>query len=143
MTFTENHWANALTTLQYIGEILLLYVKQKRQDLKLPDDQSCLVIFDRLKAQCTPTVLEVLKDNNILITLVPANCTDRLQPLDVSFNKSVKEFLRGQFHYWYAGEVCSQLHECNKVQAVDLSLSVVKPLRAIWLINLGLFTFTP
>ena len=105
VTFTENHWANELTTLQYIDEILLLYVKQKRKDLKLPDDQSCLVIFDRFKAQCTPTVLEVLKDNNILITLVPANCTDRLKPLDVSVNKSVKEFLRGQFHNWYAGEV--------------------------------------
>jgi len=136
VTFTENHWANEITTLQYIDEILLPYVKQKRRDLKLSDNQSCLVIFDRFKAQCTATVLDVLRDNNILIALVPANCTDRLQPLDVSVNKSVKEFLRGQFHKWYAGEVCSQLHESDNVQAVDLSLSVVKPLGAIWLINL-------
>ena len=64
------------------------------------------MIFDQFKAQCTPTVLEVLKDNDILIALVPANCTDRLQPLDVSVNNSVKEFLWGQFHNWYAGEVC-------------------------------------
>ena len=27
VTFTENHWANELTTLQYIDEILLPYVK--------------------------------------------------------------------------------------------------------------------
>ena len=51
ITFTENHWANELTTLQYIDVILLPYVKQKRQDLKLPN-QPCLVIFDRFKAQC-------------------------------------------------------------------------------------------
>ena len=75
------------------------------------------MIFDRFKAQCTPIVLDVLGDNNIFIALVPANCTDRLQPLDVSVNKSVKEFLRGQFHKWYAGEVCSQLRESNYVQA--------------------------
>jgi len=30
--------ANELTTLQYIDEILLPYVKQKRQDLQLPDN---------------------------------------------------------------------------------------------------------
>ena len=77
-------------------------------------------------------MLDVLGDNNILIALVPANCTDRLQPLDVSVNKSVKEFLRGQFQEWYAGEVCSQLHESNNVQPVDLSLSVENTLGAIW-----------
>ena len=93
------------------------------------------MIFDRFKAQCTATVLDVLRDN-IFIALVPANCTDRPQPLDVSVNESVKEFLRGQFYKWYAGEVCSQLHQCDNVQAVDLSLSVVKPLGAIWLIYL-------
>ena len=52
------------------------------------DDQACLVIFDRFKAQCTATVLGVLEEYNILVSLVPANCTDRLQPLDVSVNKS-------------------------------------------------------
>ena len=68
MTFKESHWVNVITTPQYIDEILLPYVKQKRQDLKLSDNQSCLVIFDRFKVRC----------NNILIPLVPANCTERL-----------------------------------------------------------------
>jgi len=60
-------------------------------------------------------VLGVLRDNNILMALVPTNCTDRLQPLDVSANKSVKEFLGGKFHKWYAGKVCFQLHESDNV----------------------------
>ncbi len=42
------------------------------------------------------------------IVVVPANCTDRLQPLDVSLNKSAKEFLR-KFHEWYADQVRLQL----------------------------------
>ena len=104
ITCTENHWANEVTTLKYIDEILFPYVRQKRKELGLPGEQTCLVIFDRFKAQCTTTVLEALEENHILVALVPANCTDRLQPLDVSVNKSVEEFLRDQFHHWYASE---------------------------------------
>jgi len=81
-----------------------------RKELGLPTNQSCLVIFDRFKAQYTPTVLQVLKENDILVALVPANGTDRLQPLDISVNKSVKQFLRGQFHDWYVSQICSHLH---------------------------------
>ena len=136
VTFTDNHWANEYTTLQYLDEILLPYVKRKRKELGHPDDQTCLVIFDRFKAQCTATVLGVLEENNILVSLVPANCTDRLQPLDVSVNKSVKEFLRGQFHEWYAGEVSEQLRSGKEVKLVDFHLTRVKPLAATWLIRL-------
>ena len=52
-------------------------MKQKGQKLKLPN-QPCLVIFDRFKAQCTSTVLEVLEENNIFVSLILANCTDWL-----------------------------------------------------------------
>ena len=105
-------------------------------ELGCPDDQACLVIFDRFKAQCTATVLGVLEENNILVSLVPANFTDRLQPLHMSFNKSVKEFLRGRFHEWYAAEVSQQLQSGEEVKLVDLHLTRVKPLAATWLIQL-------
>ena len=102
-----------------------------------PDDQPCLVIFDRFKAQCTATVLGVLEENDILVALVPANCTDRLQPLDVSVNKSVKEFLHRHFHEWYAGEVSKQLQKSSEeVKLVDLHLGRVKPLAVTWIIQL-------
>ena len=135
ITFTENHRANELTTLQYIDVILLPYVKQKQQDLKLPNQPS-LVIFDRFKAQCTSTVLEVLEENNIFISLVQAHCTDRLQPLDISVNRSVKQFLRNQFHEWYASEIQTHLQKLGKVQNVDLCMNIVKPLSATWTIKL-------
>ena len=105
---TDNHWVNEHTPLQYLDKILLPYVKQKRKELGCPDDQACLVIFDRFKAQYTATVLGVLEENGIFVSLVLANCTNRLQPLDVSVNKSVKEFVCGQFHEWYASKVSQQ-----------------------------------
>ena len=93
-----------------IDEILLPYVAKTRIELSLPPHQSCLVIFDnyKFKAQCTSAVLQVLEDNNTLMT---ANCTDRLQPLDIAVNKSVKGFFRVEFYNWYSKQVCKQLEE--------------------------------
>ena len=96
-TFSHNHWSNESTMHDYINKILLPYVKKKREELKLPSDQRALVLFDKFKGQCTNSILELLEENNISIVMVPANCTDRLQPLDVSVNKAAKNFLRGQF----------------------------------------------
>ena len=97
VTFTENHWSNQVTTLQYVHNILLPYVTQKRAELGLSSDHCSLVIFDQFKGQCTEVVLKALEDNNIDVLLVHANCTDRLQPVDISVNKAVKDFLRGSF----------------------------------------------
>ena len=70
------------------------------------------------------------------MVLIPPNCTDRLQPLDVSVNKSAKEFLRKKFHVWYAENVCAQLEGKLPKQQVDLRLNVVKPLGAKWMVEL-------
>ena len=78
----------------------------------------------------------MLDDNNIRIVIVPTNCTDRLQLLDVSVNKSAKDFLRRQFHQWYFEQVCNQMQQETAITAVDLTMSVVKPLSAKWLIAL-------
>lgn len=63
-----------------------------------------------------------------LLFIVPPNCTDRLQPLDISVNKAVKEHLRKQFNNWYSSQVSKQINNGAKLQPIDLSMSVVKPL---------------
>ena len=83
-----------------------------------------------------PKILSILEENHVRLVLVPANCTDRLQPLDVSVNKSAKEYLRRQFQQWYSDKVCEQMKDGTITEAVDLSLSQVKPLGAKWLIGL-------
>ena len=83
--------------IDYVNKILLPYIREKRQQLSLDPVYPSLVIFDRFRGQCTDKFLSLLKDNGIYILIVPANCTDRLQPLDVSVNKTAKEFLRRQF----------------------------------------------
>ena len=68
--------------------------------------------------------------------MIPPDCTDRLQPLDVSVNKPAKEFLRQKFHTWYAQIVCAQLEGKAPREPVDLRMSVVKPWSAQWMTEL-------
>ena len=72
---------------------------------------------------------------NILIAIVPASCTDRLQPLDVSVSKPVKDFLRSKVQSWYSDQICSSLKGDEYEPTVDLQMSVVKSLGAQWLID--------
>ena len=121
---------------QYIHKIILPYVCNKRKELKLPLDQPAVLIFDNFKGQCTTEFLTLLDVNNINVILIPPNCTDRLQPLDLSVNKAAKEFLRRKFHEWYAKQVCLQLQQNGKQSPIDLRLSIVKPLGAQWMVEL-------
>ena len=78
----------------------------------------------------------MLDDNHIYVVLIPPNCTDRLQPLDLSVNKPAKDFLRNKFQTWYAQRVCSQFQGKSEKAPVDTRLSVVKPLGAQWMVAL-------
>ena len=64
-------------------------------------DHPGLVIFDVYRGMCPTSVNKILQENNMLYVLVPANCTDQLQPLDLSIKKPAKEFLRHEFQSWY------------------------------------------
>ena len=56
-----------------------------------------MVIFDKFKEQCTDAVMQLLKDNNVHVVIVPVACTDRVQPLDLNLNKSAEEFYDRNF----------------------------------------------
>ena len=106
--------------ISYIQQVIVPYVQETRKNLGLPDSQSALVILDEFKGQTTEQVLNLLKQNNIDYVIVPPNCTDRLQPLDVSINKPPKDFLRAKFQNWYAEQIVTQRNSDQAVQPVDV-----------------------
>ena len=55
--------------------------------------------------------------------------------MDVSVNKAAKDFLRQRFREWYANQISQKIDEGDS-SAVDLRLTVVKPLGAHWMIQL-------
>ena len=135
ITCNPTHWSNETTMLSYLEKIVFPYVSQKRVTLGLPMDYPALLLFDNFNGQCTENLLKRIDSHHIYVILIPANCTDRLQPLDLSVNKSVKDYLRVAFQEWYAESVCSQLQK-GQVELIDLRMSVIKPLGAKWMVNL-------
>ena len=59
---------------------------RKRRSLGFADDYPT-----NFKAQITLNILTLLDQSSINVVLIPPNCTDCLQPLDVSVNKVVKK----------------------------------------------------
>ena len=122
---------------RYLDKILFPYITTTKAKYKLDATQSALVTFDTFHGQCTERILSKLEENNVHVVIIPVNCTDRLQPLDLSVNKAVRDFLHTQFSDWYADRICNQL--CRGVKpakSVDLQLSIVKPLGARWMLAL-------
>ena len=119
VTYTPNHWAIEETMIDYVQSILLPYVRAKRTALKLPDNQPALAIVDQFKGQMTSTFQDFLTANHITIIAVPPNCTDRLQPLDLSVNKPIKDSLKAKFQAWYAGNITQQLKTKSAIKPAD------------------------
>lgn len=142
VTHSPNHWSTEATMLQYIEHIIVPYVEKIREDVG--SDKAALVIMDNFKGQVTPAVNAVLEDNNILVTLLPPNTTDLLQPMDISVNKPAKEYLRREFQEWYSGEVMKQLDEKDledlgeaELQPIDLAMPILKEVGAKWLVGMA------
>ena len=56
--------------------------------------------------------------------------------MDLSVNKSIKEFMRDKFRQWYARQVEEQLEQgVEELSQPDLRMSVMKPVGAKWLIS--------
>ena len=134
---SDNHWSNEETMLRYIQKIIVPYISQARKDLDLPIIFPSLAIFDCFRGQTTPKIIDLLEQNNIRVVQVPAHCTDKLQPIDVSLNKPVKDEMRRQFHEWYAHEVQTQLQNDIPIEdiKVDMPTSILKNQSANWIIN--------
>ena len=112
--------------VDYVQKIFLPYVNHKRKELGLDKTHPALAIFDEFKGQTTDAIFSLLTANNVYYVIVPPNCTDKIQPLDVSVNKPAKDFLRHQFQMWYAEQICSQENP-DQLEPVDLKLRVMKP----------------
>ena len=133
---SENHWSNEIMMKCYINKIIVPFVAQKRKELKLEPTHPAAAIFDNFRGQTTANILSHLRKNNIIPIQLPANCTDRLQPLDVSINKPMKDHIKSQFQQWYAKEVTKQLQMTPLSQVkVDVSLQVVKVPSANWIMS--------
>lgn len=101
---SSNHWSNEDTMKRYLDTIMIPFISEQQSKLLLTTSQHALVIFDGFKGQNTPDFLEELEKNNVGWVKIPPNCTDKLQPMDIAINKSIKTELRRCFQLYYASE---------------------------------------
>ena len=123
--------------VRYIENVILPYFRLIRTSIELPESQPGLCIFDIFKGHQTQAVETLLEENKILTVFVPNNCTDLLQPIDLSVNKSVKEHLRRCFQSWYSEQVQEKLQSGEELEniTIDLRMSVMKELSAHWIVS--------
>ena len=98
---SENHWSNEETMERYIKKIVIPFIAHKKGTLKLEAKHPTLAIFDGFKGQMTDNIRSLLAAYNIVAVQLPPNCTDKLQPLDLSVNKPVKDGMKAKFQQWY------------------------------------------
>ena len=135
--YSANHWSTEETMIRYLEKVIVPFVSHKREVLKLDKDRPALAIFDSFKGQTTPAFYSLLQSHNIIAVQVPANCTDKLQPLHVSLNKLVKDEMKKRFQTWYSEQVQKQLQErvpINQVK-IEMPTSVMKNLSANWIMS--------
>ena len=134
---TESHWSTEESMKRYISNIILPFVAKLREDLQLNSDSPALALFDCFSGQTTPDILAMLNKNNIRVVQIPSRCTDKLQPIDISLNKPLKDTLRCAFRTWYAKKVEDQLSSGITIDQVliDMLSSLVKNQSANWLIS--------
>ena len=135
VTYTESHWSNEDSMIEFIDKVLVPYVQQIRESLPLTQvNQKAIAIFDVFKAHRSEKVQTHLKSKGILPQFVPACCTDKLQPLDLSVNHEYKEVLKSKFHDWYAQQVTNLMDEKEVDDdvniIVDLKTSTLKAIHA-------------
>ena len=132
-----NHWSNEVTMKRYITKVIVPYVQKTRQELKLADSHPALVIYDVFKGQTTPAIQSLLSTNHISVVLVPPNCTDKLQPLDIAINKPMKDALKAEFQAWYAAQVQKKLEEGSTPDelSIDTTMTAIKGQSLKWIIS--------
>ena len=131
---TENWWSNEETMKRNIQKVVVPLISRKRKDLGLADTHPALALYDGFRGQTTEAVLALLSANNIVTVRIPANCISKLQPLDLTINKPMKDHLRTHFQQWYAKEVSKQLQVSSvKHVKVEVNLAVFKNPSVHWI----------
>ena len=85
----------------------------------------------------THEIMDILESNHIFCIFAPAQCTDHLQPVDISINKAAKDHLRQQFQSSYTDQVRMKLNHSIEPEnvRVDTKLTVIKTPSAKWLVS--------
>ncbi len=135
VTHTKSHWSNSGTMLEWAEKVLIPYRLRILDQYELSPDQMGLLILDNHASHNDPDFLDYLAQNCFVAFKLPPNCTGELQPLDLSFNVSLKRAMRDELITYQAQKFREQIRNAEENLRMDLRLSEIKPQHAKWLIR--------
>ena len=77
------------------------WIQRLYLNLNLPHKLVDLLIMDQFRVHTRDSVKNMVDTENKKYFFIPTGCTGLLQPLDVSTNKPVKDYIRKYFHDWF------------------------------------------
>lgn len=142
MTATETHWSNLETTIDYIDTAVVPFLRQRKVELGLPDNQVCLLLLDcwwgwtdkrtrdHVKQKYPMDPNDPSQGSWLKFAYIDANLTSEGQPADKGEVAWVKGNMRGNFQADIAEQTCHQLavHQMDgsKVK-LDFGAKALKP----------------
>ncbi|CAF5006235.1 unnamed protein product, partial [Rotaria sp. Silwood1] len=72
------------TTLVNNGDIQEQYTKRKRRQQNVSDGHPKLLIIDSANSHLKPEIIQNLRKENVVVSIIPKGCTQYLQLLDTS-----------------------------------------------------------
>ena len=110
------------TTKELLSKIVIPYTEKINKEMKLPDSQKTIIVWDTFKGQNNDEVRDLLEKHGMAEVVIPANTTAFNQPLDVSVNRPCKHFMREMFKGWYAAEVEKKINAGESTSDIAIGM---------------------
>ena len=123
---SESHWSTVETMKIYVKGLVDNYLEPMREKLKLPDDQTFILILDVYSAHRDASFQSWVKTHypQLILLFVPASFTPYLQPLDVAVNSTFKGYISDFCSQWFAQKVAQQLLDGKHGSNVEMDLTL-------------------
>ena len=101
---TENHWSNLKTCKEFVKCILIPYFEDIVGKMSLPKSQKMIWLIDCWCVHKSEAFLSWMKKEYpwICVLFILANCTSKLQPVDVILQRPLKCGFINCFKQWSA-----------------------------------------
>ena len=119
VSVNEKHYSNEKESLKFLEDVILPYIQNERQELG-SESQKALLIYDVFRGQTIDRFLVALKENNIIASKVPPNMTHLYQPLDLTVNKSAKDFMKQKFGEWFFRQINIGLENGQELDDIEI-----------------------
>lgn len=144
--YSPNHWSNQITTRLHVLEVVVPFLGARRRELGLPADFPAVWIIDCWSVHISQEFRAFMAEKHpeIRLLYVPANCTGRMQPADLSGQKELKTGIRAMGTRYASLRVRDRLQELQRLPPderekemaagikIDTSITAIKPFLPGW-----------